>query len=290
MIRYLTEIILFIVLMLCLSISGAASHDSHKSVGESGRYALVISSTDEEKTLRTPRNNATDVAWALHNAGFSVTLLIDGDWGESRDSLPQLSRQLSENANNIGVIYFSGDPDFISFLSPGWEESVKKCVHQNKQNRTDNNSFDCDILFSFLAEGLPKTNRLNLVIADANFKVPHHKRHSTTIEDNSDKSISDNTILFSAAQPGKKHAEGKKRNSPFTAELLKELKTSDRSIIEIIHKVTDQVSKLTKNQQRPWHTIIGLSRLAEEILIPKEVREWANKMNPAINQQVPTII
>ncbi len=139
----------------------------------------------------------------------------------------------------------------------------------------------------FICRALPETNRLNVVIADASFMLPHPKRYPNLTQGMDKENLAENTIFFSAAQPGKTHADGTRRNSPFTAQLLKALGTSDMSLREIIQSVTDQVRKSTSNKQKPWHSKIHKPGLENEILIPKEVREWANQMNPAASQQHP---
>ncbi len=85
MIRFLTAAILLFNLTLFLTAaSGEEPQDNKKHINGPGRYALVIGSggsfyTDDKINLITPYNNATDVAWALHNAGFSVTLFPGGE-------------------------------------------------------------------------------------------------------------------------------------------------------------------------------------------------------------------
>ena len=290
MIRFLTAAILLFNLTLFLTAaSGEEPQDNKKHINGPGRYALVIGSggsfyTDDKINLITPYNNATDVAWALHNAGFSVTLFPGGVEDQIKFGITRFLRQLSNEQNSIGVIYFSGYWDLATYDRPEFNSAFEKYAHQKGQDQWDGL---LNIDLPFICRVLPETNRLNVVIADASFTLPQPKRYPNLTQGMDKETLAENTIFFSAAQPGKTHTDGTRRNSPFTAQLLKALGTSDMSLREIIQSVTDQVHKSTRNKQLPWHSKIHKPGLENEILIPKEVREWANQMNPAASQQHP---
>ncbi|MEM9276870.1 MAG: caspase family protein [Cyanobacteria bacterium P01_F01_bin.143] len=71
------------------------------------RIALVIgNSAYQEDPLANPVNDANDVAQALQELGFKVTLIQDKDLRGMEDAIEDFSRELRQGG--VGVFYYAG--------------------------------------------------------------------------------------------------------------------------------------------------------------------------------------
>src|SRR5262245_53398218 len=82
---------------------------SHAHAAPQSRTALIIGNAAyEHGPLRTPLNNATDLAALLPQLGFEVTVLHDADLRTIEDAIQTWSRRLRQGERAVGLFYFAG--------------------------------------------------------------------------------------------------------------------------------------------------------------------------------------
>ncbi len=216
------------------------------------RIALVIGNGDyQEDPLSNPVNDATDVAKALEELGFEVILLKNLKWQAMDEAIENFSKQLRQGG--VGVFYYAGHGVQVNgenYLIP-IDARLKRERHVRRE------AIPLGDVLGFMEEA---ENQVNIVIIDACRDNPFYRRWRSTRGSTSVRGLSEvdlppqGTIIAFATGPGEFAEDGEgKRNSPFTSNLLKHIKTPNLEVARMFRQVRAEVLQETDSQQRPWY-------------------------------------
>ena len=209
------------------------------------RIALVIGNANYTVgKLKTPLNDATDMANALKELGFEVILLKDSSKRQMDDALDQFTTRI--NQGYVGLFYYAGhgmEVEGENYLIP-----VNAHIKYKKDVE-----YESMPLGKILGRMEDAGNRINIVILDACRDNPFRKfwRSSSRGLTAPLQAVSGTLIAFATA-PGKVASDGTGRNGLFTSYLLKYIKTPNMEVDSMLRKVRSDVAQNTNNYQVPW--------------------------------------
>jgi hypothetical protein len=212
------------------------------------RLALIVGNgayTDVSR-LDNPVTDAADMAEALRNVGFDVTLLLDADQAALNRGIAQFGRALRDAGRDAtGLFYYAGHgvQSFgTNYLVP-IDASLK-------------NAADLDLVAvaadSVLRQMQSARNKTNIVILDACRDNPFK-----TVADIDDNGLAEmkaptGTFLAYATAPGSVALDGLDGNSPFTEALLRNIPRAGLPIEQVFKQVRVEVLESTMGRQVPW--------------------------------------
>ncbi|WP_159011739.1 caspase family protein [Bradyrhizobium sp. S69] len=213
------------------------------------RIALVVGNANYKNAphLYTPINDAQDLATMLTGLGFEVTLRNDTRLADLQQALRDFSEKSAKA--DIAILYFAGYS--ISNGHDGYLIPVDAEIGAAA-------SFQKETVPLYKATlGLARAHTLGLVILDAlhgnPFTAQPEKPDSRDLEaPGGAAETSRNVLLFFATGPGKTAEDGKGRNSPLAAALLKYLPRKDLEISFLFRNIRDEVRTSTAQKQTPY--------------------------------------
>ena len=214
------------------------------------RVALVIGNASyaHAPALANPLNDAADMGAALGRLGFAVTRLENAGYTDLRRGLLEFTRAAS--AADVAVVFYAGhgiEVDKRNFLVP---------VDARLLN-------DADVEFEavpldLVSRAVERARGLRLIVLDACRENPFAasmQRAGAT------RSIgrglarvepSGESLVAYAAKEGTVASDGKGRNSPYSAALLKHLEEPSLEVGLMFRKVRDAVLASTGGRQEPF--------------------------------------
>ena len=224
-----------------------------------GRVALVVGNSTYSHIARlpNPENDAADMAAALRRLGFEVTTELDVGRAELTEALRAFTRR-SVGAD-VALVFYAGhgiEMDRANYLVP-----VDARLERDLDLRYEAVTLD-DMLASTLGASL------RLVILDACRNNPLARSMQRTLASRSvsggsfgdlnEDLLGDETLVAYAAAAGTTAADGRGRNSPYTAALLAHLE-QPLEIGLLFRRVRAQVLASTNGQQRPheYQSLVG---------------------------------
>jgi uncharacterized caspase-like protein len=212
------------------------------------RIALVIGNANYAVgKLKTPLNDATDMATTLKKLGFEVILLEDASKRQMQESFENFSKQLGKGT--IGLFYYAGHGMQVNgenYLIPVNNDSIKAEADIE---------YDAVPLGKILQRMKSADNVANIVILDACRDNPfgNWKASSRGL---ADVQSGTGTLIAFATAPGKVSIDGsdRSRNGLFTSYLLKYIATPNIDVDVMLRRVRDDVVNETKNYQVPWNS------------------------------------
>jgi cyclophilin family peptidyl-prolyl cis-trans isomerase len=209
------------------------------------RIALVIGNANYAVgKLKTPLNDATDMANALKELGFEVILLKDSSKRQMDDALDQFTTRI--NQGYVGLFYYAGH---------GMEvEGENYLIPVNAQIKAEKDvEYESMPLGKILGRMEDAGNRINIVILDACRDNPFRKFwRSSSRGLTAPVQAASGTLIAFATAPGKVASDGTGRNGLFTSYLLKYIKTPNMEVDLMMRKVRSDVAQNTNNYQVPW--------------------------------------
>jgi hypothetical protein len=244
-------LIFFVITMsLIFSVSYAADNrtirrNNDATTGSERRIALVIGNADykNETTLKNPINDANDMEKVLRNLGFDVIARLNAGKKEMVEIIREFGNLLKKN--EVGLFYFAGhgiQHNGYNYLIPT-DADIKK--------ETDL-EFETVNAGRILAEMTDAGNRLNIVILDACRNNPFLRSFRSAARGLAKMDAPTGTLIAYATAPGDVAEDGKFRNSPYTANLLKYMATPGLPVELVFKRVRDGVIKDSGNRQVPW--------------------------------------
>ena len=224
-----------------------------------GRVALVVgnSTYDHIGRLPNPDNDARDMSAALRRLGFEVTTELDADRVELTEALRAFTRRSA--GADVSLVFYAGhgiEMDGVNYLVP-----VDARLERDVDVRFETVTVD-DLLVSTTGASL------RLVLLDACRNNPLARSMQRTaatrtvsggsFADLNEDLLGDETLVAYAAAAGTTAADGRGRNSPYTAALLSHLETP-LEIGLLFRRVRAQVLAATNGAQRPheYHSLVG---------------------------------
>ena len=224
-----------------------------------GRVALVVGNSTYAHIGRLPNpdNDARDISAALRRLGFKVTIELDADRVELTAALRAFTRQSA--GADVSLVFYAGhgiEMDGVNYLVP-----VDARLERDVDVRFETVTVD-DLLVSTTGA------LLRLLILDACRNNPLARSMQRTaatrtvsggsFADLNEDLLGDETLVAYAAAAGTTAADGRGRNSPYTAALLSHLETP-LEIGLLFRRVRAQVLAATNGDQRPheYHSLVG---------------------------------
>ena len=216
-----------------------------------GRVALVVGNSTYAHIGRLPNpdNDARDMSAALRRIGFEVTTELDADRVELTEALRAFTRQSA--GADVSLVFYAGhgiEMDGVNYLVP-----VDARLERDVDVRFETLTLD-DLLVSTAGAAL------RLVILDACRNNPLARSMQRTAASRSvsggsfgdlnEDLLGDETLVAYAAAAGTTAADGRGRNSPYTAALLLHLEMP-LEILTLFRRVRAQVLASTNGAQRP---------------------------------------
>ena len=224
-----------------------------------GRVALVVGNSTYAHIGRLPNpdNDARDISAALRRLGFEVTTELDADRVELTAALRAFTRQSA--GADVSLVFYAGhgiEMDGVNYLVP-----VDARLERDVDVRFETVTVD-DLLVSTTGASL----RLVLLDACRNNPLARSMQRTAATRTVSGGSFGDlnedllgnETLVAYAAAAGTTAADGRGRNSPYTAALLSHLETP-LEIGLLFRRVRAQVLAATNGAQRlhEYHSLVG---------------------------------
>ncbi len=224
-----------------------------------GRVALVVgnSTYDHIGRLPNPENDAVDMAAVLQRLGFEVTIELDADRVVLTEALRAFTRRSA--GADVSVVFYAGhgiEMDGVNYVVP-----VDARLERDVDVRYETVTLD-DLLVATAGASL------RLVVLDACRNNPLARSMQRTAAtrtvsggsfgDLNEDLLGDETLVAYAAAAGTTAADGRGRNSPYTAALLSHLETP-LEIGLLFRRVRAAVLEATDGEQRPheYHSLVS---------------------------------
>ncbi len=218
------------------------------------RVALVVGNAAyaNAPTLRNPRNDANDVAETLKKLGFEVEFGLDLDQQNFAQAIDRFARAL--DGADVGMFFYAGHG--LQMNEKNYLVSTN--ARLNSEFLLSSETIDLEAIVRLMESKVP----VNLIFLDACRNNPLAENLRANLASTKrgaslgrglariEPSGHDTLIAFAAA-PGQEAADGRDRNSPFTASLLKRMPQPDLEVSVMLKEVAADVRLETRNNQRP---------------------------------------
>ena len=232
---------------LLLALHGFAAHAA-------GRVTLVIGigSYRQAPSLRNPVHDAGDLSQALQELGFEVVLLTDAGKSPLDMAIRTFARQVA--GADVGLVFFAGHGVQVA----GQNYLLPADARFENARDLELDAIRLDLLLGLLENG--RDGKVSIVLLDACRDNPLTRNLARAAGVRSDayprglaavQSGAGSFIAFATA-PGKVAYDGQGRNSPFTAALLRHIRTANRGLNALMIEVRKDVMAATGNAQVPW--------------------------------------
>jgi hypothetical protein len=236
-VRKLNILIIFVLSFLLLAVIDA---------GAANRTALVIGNADYKLSpLKNPVNDATDMANALRQSGFNVTLITNANLRKIDEAIDSFGKKLF--TGGVGLFYYAGHGVQVrgnNYLIP---------VHSNIQSEGDvkYRAVNAGLVLAKMEDA---QNDLNIVILDACRNNPFARSFRSADKGLAKMDASKGTLIAYATAPGSIAADGKGKNGVYTKHLLTNIRKPGLTIERILKNVRVAVLSETSNKQVPWES------------------------------------
>jgi uncharacterized caspase-like protein len=210
------------------------------------RTALVIGNAAYDfGPLRNPVNDATDIAAALRQLGFEVTLQPNADLRVMHEAIETFSRQLRQGG--AGLFYFAGHG-----VQVGGENYLIPI--RARISRWQDVQYEAVPVGRILGGMEDAENHLNIIILDACRDNPWARQWRSSQRGLAMVQAAQGSLIAFATAPGGTANDGDGRNGLYTSELLQHLTTPGLSVEQLFKRVRAGVVEATKGKQMPWES------------------------------------
>jgi uncharacterized caspase-like protein len=226
------------------------------------RVALVIGNAeypDLSAPLDAALRNARAVADQLENAGFEVTVGENLNKESLRQSLQSFYEKIEPGA--IVVFFYSG------YAIQAARQNFIIPLDANIWTETDVRREGASIE-AILTAIRHRDASTRVLVLDASRRNPFERRFRSYSAGLGAVETPANTIIMSAASPGKVIGDAEPDNSLFIDELLKQTSTPRMQLADIFNKTREEVSRATKGGQVPWVSVNLPNRLYLRKVMP----------------------
>jgi hypothetical protein len=220
------------------------SQTASQSAGK--RTALVIGNgAYTSSPLKNPPNDATDMAKALSNVGFTVEHGVNLTQRQMKAMIREFGQKLK--AGGQGLFYFAGHGVQLkghNYLIPVDAEIASEADVEDQ-------GVDANLIMGLMDEA---GNGLNVVILDACRNNPFARSFRSASNGLAQVDAPTGTLVAYSTAPGKVARDGMGRNGAYTAELLKQITVPGLPIEELMKRVRARLKQLTSGEQVPWES------------------------------------
>ncbi len=216
------------------------------------RVALIIGNSnynDSDKSLRNPKNDATDISAKLRTLGFDVITIIDA----GKQTIEQKLYEFGEKAKtyDAALFYYAGH----GIQNKGVNYLIPVDAKLRAEDEIPYHCVDANLVLDKMESAGCKTK---IVILDACRNNPFarswHRSLGNETQGLSKMDAPNGIFIGYATGPGQVAQDGKGRNSPYTQALLKMLDKPNQTLGSFYIGVVNEVKNLTNNQQWPWQS------------------------------------
>jgi uncharacterized caspase-like protein len=214
-----------------------------------GRVALVIGNSAYigMAPLKSPVNDARSVAAVLRTLGFEVVEAANLGYEGMETKVREFLRKAA--SARVALLYYSGhgsQVDGKNYLVPVDAKPTTRAAIGFERTDLDR-----------ILAGLGDEARTNIVILDACRNNPFEASGPATKAANSPglapyASVATGMLIAYATAPGITALDGRGDLSPFTASLIKHLRTPGLEIQQMLTRVRVEVAASTNKHQVPW--------------------------------------
>lgn len=273
--RYLPIVIFILILFIpvvCLSNRGIG-------VNYSNRLALVIGNGNYKYSpLKNSVNDAADIANALTELGFKVTLKINAKQKVIEQSIRDFGRKL--RAGGIGLFYYAGHG--IQFRGKNFLIPIGANIESEADIQYE--SVDAGRILTQMEEA---GNKFNIIILDACRNNPFARSFRSSTQGLAKMDAPAGSILAYSTAPGGIAADGAGRNGLYTSKLLKYMAVPGMEIGRLFRNVRAEVVAETNMKQVPWESSSLIGEFYFTIDISKTTT--ANALSIATEKEKPKI-
>ena len=239
------------MIALASAIIGSALDINDAGAAEK-RVALVIGNSAyvHSAPLTNPRNDGEDMAAAPESLNFQVVKGFDLDKPSMDRTIRAFATALS--GAKVGLFYYAGhgiqvsgqnylipiDAELSTAAGLDFETVRMDLVHRIMEQEARTN-----IIFLDACRNNPLSRNLARALGTRSVSI---SRGLASIESG------EGTLISFSTQPGNVALDGKGRNSPYTAALVKHIRTPGNDLPSILINVRNDVIQSTGRQQVPW--------------------------------------
>ena len=254
------------LLLLALALLGAAPAHAAK------RVALVVGNAAyaHAQPLLNAKNDAADIAAALRDIGFEVIERQDLDARGMREGAREFARKIK--GADLALFYYAGH----AIQLEGGNYLVPTDARIEDQADVPLSTVD----LAHIVGAMESEKRANVIFIDACRDNPFLRAvfpatRSTGSHGLAPVSTGVGTLIAFATSPGRVAQDGKGRNSPFTAAILKHIRTPGLEVRSMLSRVRADVMAATGNKQIPWDnsSLVGDVHLAPGAGAPRLMSE-----------------
>jgi uncharacterized caspase-like protein len=221
-----------------------ATEQNSDSAKKASRLALVIGNghyPDASAPLAQPINDAHGLSAALRGNGFDVDVVEDATKDDMARAIGRLKSKIGPDT--VVMLFFGGYGVQVgreSFMIP-----VDAAIWKEADVRRDGVSVE-SVLDAIKEQGA----KAKLVVLDASRRNPYERRFRSFSHGLAPISPPENTIVLSAATPGKVADDSKGQYSVLVAELLNNL-TAQAGAESAFNKTRVAISRASEGEQVP---------------------------------------
>ncbi len=237
-------ILSLVILMYCLPVQAARGINIKPKA--QARTALVIgNSAYKSSPLKNPVNDASDMASALRDSGFDVTLKTNASLRSMEKAIQNFGKKL--RGGGVGLFYFAGHGLQVggrNYLIP---------VDAEIESESDV-KYDGVDAGRVLGKMENAGNGLNIVILDACRNNPFARSFRSADKGLAKMDAPTGSFIAYATAPGSVAADGDGRNGLYTQYLLQYMREPNLSVERVFKKVRFAVVNDTAQKQTPWES------------------------------------
>ncbi|MEH2565081.1 caspase family protein [Bradyrhizobium sp. AZCC 2289] len=221
-----------------------ATEQNSDSARKTSRLALVIGNghyPDASAPLAQPINDAHGLSAALRGNGFDVDVVEDATRDDMARAIGRLKGKIGPDT--VVMLFFGGYGVQVgreSFMIP-----VDAAIWKEADVRRDGVSVE-SVLDAMMEQGA----KAKLVVLDASRRNPYERRFRSFSHGLAPISPPENTIVLSAATPGKVADDSRGQYSVLVAELLNNL-TAQAGAESAFNKTRVAISRASEGEQVP---------------------------------------
>lgn len=210
------------------------------------RVALVIGNARyAQSPLKNPVNDARDMAAALKEIGFKVTLVENQDQIGMKRALQAFGARL--NPGTVGLFYYAGHG--VQAFGKNWLIPVNASITRESDLKVW--AVDVEEVIGQMEES---RSPVNIVILDACRDNPLTRSMRSASRGLGTVNAPRGTLIAYATAPGQTAADGTHRNGIYTQHLLQNLRKPGLPIEEVFKRTRIAVSQVTSGAQLPWES------------------------------------
>jgi len=218
------------------------------------RVALVIgmSSYHHATALKNPANDAEDLSATLRELGFEVVHAADVGKAAFDASIRSFSKRVA--SADVGLVFFAGHGVQVA----GQNYLVPIDAKLETMRDLEFETVRLEFILGQMENG--RDGKVSIVMLDACRDNPLARNLARSMDVRSDAfprglapvQSGAGTFIAFATAPGKVAYDGQGRNSPFTAALLRNIRTPNKGLNALMIDVRKDVMAATRNAQVPW--------------------------------------